>query len=67
MQKTSAVSAGAETPAPVQPVQIAVVGAKLMIKCKGVKIMINMSEADPAFPPSSIIGCNCEVAIRPEK
>ena len=67
MQKNIRSQCRAETPAPVQPVQIAVVGAKIMIKCKGVKIMINMSEADPAFPPSSIISCNCEVAIRPEK
>lgn len=65
MSETSNVKAG-NTPASANPVQILVLGEKLMIRCKGVKIIINMSQANPIYPANRCLGCNCAVQIEPE-
>lgn len=47
------------------PVQFLVSGEKLMIRCKGVQIIISLSSADPKEPPCRCVGCGCPVIVQP--
>lgn len=63
--KTSSHSAGTLSPVPAVPVQIMVSGEKLMIRCKGVQIVISFQGADPEEPPCRCVGCGCPVIVQP--
>ena len=49
----------------VPPVQILILGEKLMIKCKGIQIVISFQSADPEEPPCRCVGCGCPVIVQP--
>lgn len=50
---------------PVHPIQLLILGDKVMFQHKGVQIVISFQGADPEEPPCRCVGCGCPVIVQP--